>query len=467
MTSSNVAAFMVTNTSRSSNAGRNPSVPSTRIRAQQMGSIPHSHAHWVVIAILAGSLYLIFDAARFFAQQLSPVRLRRITGDPQTGGERRERRAAWTRFDAENFQLVSGALLQVALLVAFAATSMTFDELSFGSALLRAGLVWGGIVLGWKFILAMVPENIAELVLRGLIPVTHFFVIVFWPILYPLRRVADRLDRESDTADEDEEVTDEEVQAYIDVGEEEGILEASEGRLLQSIVDFGDRVARELMTPRIDVLAYDAKKPLADLARLFSDSKYSRIPIYQDSIDTIVGFVHIKEIFDAVLKGENKTPAELARPPYFVSETKKVSDLLKEFQTEHLQVAVVVDEYGGTAGIITIEDVVEEIVGDIADEHEDEDVAILDLGERTLQVSGLVRVEELEDKLGADLTGEDYETVAGLIFTTLGRVPGIGTVVKKNGFRFEVERADRRRIYRVKVSPDPDAARARAEEDEA
>ncbi|HET7706703.1 MAG TPA: hemolysin family protein [Thermoanaerobaculia bacterium] len=414
-----------------------------------MGStIPHFHAHWIVISILSGVLYLVFDAARFFAQQLSPVRLRRMTtGDAHL----------WNRFDAQNFQLVTGALLQIALLVALATTTMTLDEMSFGSALLRSTLLWAAIVLVWKFILAMVPENIAEMVLKGLIPVTHLFVLVFWPILYPLRKLAERFDQDGNGDDDGEDVTDEEVQAYIDVGEEEGILEAGEGQMLQSIVDFGDRVARELMTPRIDVLAFDARRPLAELARQFSESKYSRIPIYQESIDAITGIVHIKEIFDAVLKGETKPIADLARPPYFVSETKKVSELLKEFQTEHIQVAVVVDEYGGTAGIITIEDIVEEIVGEIADEHEDEEMTIVDTGTGTYMVSGLIRVEDLEEKLGATLSGDDYETVAGMIFTTTGRVPHVGTVIRKNGFRFEVDRADRRRIYRVKVSADPDA----------
>ncbi|MGZ8867264.1 MAG: hemolysin family protein [Thermoanaerobaculia bacterium] len=415
-------------------------------------SLPHFHAHWVMISILSGVLYLLFDAARFFAQQLSPVRLRRMTG-ADTEGEKRAIR--WTRFDAQNFQLVTGALLQIALLVALATTTMTLDEMSFGSALLRSTFFWAAIVLVWKFILAMVPENIAEMVLRGLIPVTHFFVLVFWPILYPLRKMAERFDRDGEGDEDGEEVTDEEVQAYIDVGEEEGILEAGEGQMLQSIVDFGDRVARELMTPRIDVLAFDARRPIEELARLFSESKYSRIPIYQESIDAITGFIHIKEIFDSVLKGEKKPIAELARPPYFVSETKKVSELLKEFQTEHIQAAVVVDEYGGTAGLITIEDIIEEIVGEISDEHEDEEVSIVDVGNGTFLVSGLLRVEQLEEKLGADLRGEDYETVAGLMFTTLGRVPGVGTVVVKNGYRFEVDRADRRRIYRVKISPAP------------
>src|SRR5437763_3499643 len=166
------------------------------------------------------------------------------------------------------------------------------------------------------------------------------------------------------------------------------------------------------MTSRIVVLAVDALQPMDELASLFSESKYSRITIYQNSIDTITGIVHIKEIFDAILRGERKTPTELARPPYFVSETKKVSDLLRELQTEHLQVAVVVDEYGGTAGIISIEDIIEDIVGEISDEHEDEEASIVELGDERYLVTGLLRVEELEKKLGADLSGGgDYETV--------------------------------------------------------
>jgi CBS domain containing-hemolysin-like protein len=210
------------------------------------------------------------------------------------------------------------------------------------------------------------------------------------------------------------------------------------------------------MTPRIDVQAFDAKRPLDELARLFSESKYSRIPIYTESIDAITGIVHIKEVFDAVVKNETRPVSELARPPYFVSETKKVSELLREFQSEHLQVAVVVDEFGGTAGIITIEDVIEDIVGEISDEHEDAEATIVDLGGDRYLVSGLLRVEEPEETLEADFSGGDYETVAGLIFTTLGRIPKVGAQVRRNGWIFEVDRADRRRIYRVKVGRDPE-----------
>lgn len=407
---------------------------------------------WVVIATLSGFLYLIFDAARYFAQQLSPVRLRRFSGAEGQG----DRRGRWTRYDSEIFQLVSGALLQVALVAAFAATVLAQFSMPIGRAALRAIILWAIIIVVWKFVLALVPDDLAEVALRGLIPLSHAFFYLFWPILFPLRRLIERIDRGSEAAAEDEQVTDEAVQAYIDVGEEEGILEESEGKLVQSIVDFGDRLAREIMTPRIDLLAFDARKPLTELARAFSESKYSRIPIYTESIDAITGIVHVKDALDAVLKGETKPVAELARPPYFVSESKKVSELLREFQSEHLQMAIVVDEYGGTAGVISIEDVVEEIVGEIADEHEDEEPTIVELGEGKYLVSGLLRVETLEETLRASLSGEDYETVAGLIFTTLGRIPSAGTAVSKNGYRFVVERADRRRIYRVRVEKEPE-----------
>src|SRR5438270_12846547 len=416
-----------------------------------MGSSSVWQITWIVLAAVGGILFLTFDAIRYFAQEISPVTLRRWSGD-----QAEERSSRWLHFDPRNLQLVSGSLLQIALVGAFIATIRALDREPIAVACGFAAVIWLIVVIVWKFVLAFVPEDVGEMILKALIPFSHFFYVLFWPVLFPMRRVFDRLDREEEEAHEDEEVTDEEVQAYIDVGEEEGILEGTEGKMIQSVVDFGDRVARELMTPRIDVLAFDATHPFDELARLFSDSKYSRLPIYEGSVDRIVGIVHIKEVFEALVKHETPPAAQIARPPYFISETKKVSELLREFQSEHIQVAVVVDEYGGTAGIITIEDVIEEIVGEIADEHEAVEATVVDLGNDEYLVSGLLRVETLEEMLDAHFAGEDYETVAGMIFTTLGRVPKAGTVVTKNGYRFEVDRADRRRIYRVRISRDPE-----------
>src|SRR5262245_11049100 len=403
-----------------------------------------SHTVWLWMAVVSGLLFLIFDASRYFTHQISPVTLRRWSGDPD-----QEVRSRWFQYDPLNLRLLNGAMLQIALAVALLATVRAFDSVKI------AVIVWVLIILLWKFALGFVPDDIGEILLRHIFPVSHFFYFLFWPLLYPLRRVAERLEREEQRDEESPEVTEEEVQAFIDVGEEEGILEASEGKMIHSVVEFGDRVARELMTPRIDVLAVDASRSLDELAQVFSESKYSRIPIYQESIDRITGIVHIKDVFDGIFRSESRTVAELARPPYFVSETKLVSELLREFQSEHLQVAVVVDEYGGTAGIITIEDVLEEIVGEIADEHEEEEATIVDLGNSEYLVSGQLRIDALEEMLDAQFGG-DYETVAGLIFTTLGRIPKSGATTRKNGYIFTVDRADRRRIYRVRVSRDPE-----------
>ena len=414
-----------------------------------MGS-SFSHGEWVAAAIVSGLFYIICDAARFFGLQVSDVTLRRWS--TETEGESGSR---WFVYEPRNLQLMSGALLQISLILAVITTVMAF-QLPLGEAVGSAAVLWLMIVIVWKFTLGLIPEDIGEIILKQMIPVSHFFYYLFWPLLFPLRRMFARLEQQEEQEAEPEQVTDEEVQAFIDVGEEEGILEPSEGKMIHSVVDFSDRVARELMTPRIDVLAFNARGSLEELGRLFSESKYSRIPVYTDSIDAITGIVHIKDVFDAIMKKENKTIAEIVRPPFFVPETKKVSELLREFQSEHMQVAVVVDEFGGTAGMITIEDIVEEIVGDIGDEHEELDATVVDLGNDEYLVSGLLRVETLEEMLDAHFAGEDYETVAGMIFTILGRVPKSGTVVSKNGYRFEVDRADRRRIHRVKISRDPE-----------
>ena len=170
-----------------------------------------------------------------------------------------------------------------------------------------------------------------------------------------------------------------------------------------------------------------------------------------------IWIVHIKDLFDALLRPEKRSLRDLARPAYFVPETKLVSELLREFQIEHLQIAVVVDEYGGTAGLITIEDIIEEIVGDISDEHEDTEESVVEVENGVYLVNGMFRVDSLEELMHAEIRGDGYETVAGLIFTSLGRVPTVGETVRKNGVMFEVERADRKRIYRVRVSREPES----------
>jgi putative hemolysin len=410
---------------------------------------PMAESQALTLAILFGLFFLLFDALQFFIVQMGPVKFRRWSGE----GDRRSTLAQ----SPHQVTIVLGSLVQLCLV---ASAVFTYVHLSaratYGSAITKALLLWALIVVVWKVLLAVLPESIEEVTVRTLLPISQLFVWLFWPIVFPLSRLHAHAEARREENDENDDVSDEEVQAYIDVGEEEGILEEGEGKLVQSIVDFGDRIARELMTPRIDMLAFDVSGSLEDLARLFAESKYSRIPVYEQSVDKIVGIVHVKDLFDAYLRDRATPVRSLTREAYFVSETKNVSDLLREFQLEHLQIAVVVDEYGGTAGLISIEDIVEEIVGEIADEHEEEEESVVEVDRGVYLLNGTVRIEKIEELFEVDAQGESYETVAGLIFTSIGRVPGVGERVAKDGLIFEVDHVDRKRIYRVKVFRDPD-----------
>jgi CBS domain containing-hemolysin-like protein len=268
--------------------------------------------------------------------------------------------------------------------------------------------------------------------------------------------------------DEDEdgdEASDEEIEAFIDVGTREGILEPQEGEMLWSLVDFGDTQAKSVMTPRIDIVCAPLDTPLAGLAQRFVDSGHSRMPIFEGSIDHIVGILHIRDLLRAHLATEHPDPLpsdaappglppslqSILQPPLFVPETKPLRELLRELQARHQQVAIVVDEYGGTAGLVTIEDLLEEIVGDLSDEHDAKEPEVEQLGDGSYRLDGRAHVEELEDLFQVKVEDGGYETVAGLIFTALGHVPEMGESVETNGLRFTVEAVADRRIEKVHV----------------
>lgn len=410
----------------------------------------------VILAVVSGLVYLGFDAGRYFLHHVSPVKLRQWSGsDPRFAVGSR-----WFQYNKQHFSLVTGILLQISMIGAIAMTVVALSPHGIGVAVGGAALIWGLVSVIWKFVLATVSEERAEAAVRVLIPVSHVFYFVLWPLLFPLRILL-RLLVEREEEEEDEEVTEEEVQAYIDVGEEEGILEEGEGKLLQSIVEFGDSIAREVMTPRVDLFAIRAEATFDELVEMFDESKFSRLVVYEGDVDHVIGFVHIKDAFAAIRHGGSPPIREVTRPALFVSETKKVAELLREFQIERQQIAIVIDEFGGTAGIISIEDLLEEIVGEILDEHEDPDVqSWVELDDGVFLVSGLMKIEDLEDLTGEEIEvdDDDFETVAGLVFKETGRIPRVGESVRRGNLTLAVDRADRKRIYRVRVAVGNDEA---------
>ncbi|TNF84298.1 MAG: HlyC/CorC family transporter [Acidobacteria bacterium] len=251
---------------------------------------------------------------------------------------------------------------------------------------------------------------------------------------------------------EDEDgVTEDEIEAFIDVGTKEGILDPGEEELIMGVIDFGDTLVRSVVTPRIDIVCASVDSDMDELADLFLSSKHSRIPIYQESVDHIVGVLHIRDL----LRGQRSTIPmaleDLAMPPYFVPETKPLNELLREFQEQRQQIAIVVDEYGGTAGIVTVEDLLEEIVGEIEDEHDEAAPVQEALPDGSWRIDGRESLELLDELFDVDIEQEPFETVGGLIFGRLGSVPRPGEAVESHGLRLMVERIDGRRIRSVLV----------------
>ena len=247
-----------------------------------------------------------------------------------------------------------------------------------------------------------------------------------------------------------------------EAADEQGLIEGDERRLLQSIVDFGDTLVREVMTPRPDMVAIGRDATYDELRALFREQEYSRFPVYNENLDNIVGFVFIKDLLrlDAPESGQARLQPDLARfirPATFVPETKRVAEMLKEFQRKQVQIAIAVDEYGGTAGLVTIEDLLEEIVGEIRDEYDVELEPVVDEGHGAFVFSAKVNIDEVRDRLGIEIEPEGFETVGGYVLTRVGRVPAVGETFDIDGLQVEVLEAERRRIHKVRMrlAPQP------------
>jgi CBS domain containing-hemolysin-like protein len=244
------------------------------------------------------------------------------------------------------------------------------------------------------------------------------------------------------------------LEAQTEGNGEQGLIEEEGRKLLQSIVDFGDTLVREVMTPRPDMVAISADATLADLRELFQEQEYSRIPVYGENLDNILGLVYVKDLIqlEGATDDLHLQPdlPQLLRPATFVPETKRVADLLKEFQRKQTQIAIVVDEYGGTAGLATIEDLLEEIVGEIRDEYDVETEPVTEEPDGSFIFSGKVNFDEVCDRLDVAVEPEGFETVGGYVLTRVGRVPAVGETFELDGMQVEVLEAERRRIHRVR-----------------
>ncbi|MGK2907083.1 MAG: hemolysin family protein [Desulfuromonadales bacterium] len=247
-------------------------------------------------------------------------------------------------------------------------------------------------------------------------------------------------------------LTEKELQEAINSSEEQGILNESEGDMLQSIFEFGDTIAREVMVPRTDMVCSPAEASLSDFLELIIRSGHSRIPLYEGSTDQIVGVVYAKDLLRHWgASNETLKLTDVMRTPYFIPETKRIENLLVDFRTRRVHMAIAVDEYGGTSGLITIEDLLEEIVGDIQDEYDLEVAWVRPQEDGSLLVDARTNVDVLEEYYNLDIPQDKFDTVGGYLFHLLGKVPKAGEKIIDNGLVLFVEESDERKIGQVRI----------------
>jgi magnesium and cobalt transporter len=345
--------------------------------------------------------------------------------------------------------LRSLCLLGVALSLAVAASTL---GAAASTALGVGAAAVGGAIVGEAVLARAVAARDPRRALRRTAWILRIAHVVALPIVAPVGRVADRLRARApvptDGADGGQ---DEEVEALIEVGERTGILEAAEGEMMRGIVDLDATRVREIMTPRTDIVALPADTSVQAARRRLLEVGHTRLPVFQGSIDNVVGVLHGRDLFHAWEQHEEERAiAGYLRPAVFVPETLSAAELLTEMrQRTHL--AVVVDEYGGVAGLVTLEDVLEEIVGDIRDEHDAEETLVRADADGSWVVDAVAHVEELEELFGVEFGEREFDTVGGLVVSSFGRVPAVGETTSVAGLSVEVLEADGRRVQSVRI----------------
>ena len=395
-------------------------------------------------------------------RQLSDVGLRRLAAEADEHPT-----ARYTQFLQEilenrsHFSFTLSAAIQI-FLVAFTVlvTYVSMQWLPSNILALFIALALGLVLAGIfrQFIPRLIALRNPEGKLLFLLPILRPFYRLLAFAVEPWRRSFDRLRRQEQLEDalaaEVAEDNGDDIEALIDVGEAEGIIEEEERELIQSAIEFGDTSVGEVMTPRTEIVALPHTATVRDARNLMIDSKHSRLPVYREQMDNIEGFIYVRDLLQSWAADQVEAPiTSFIRSIYCVPETKPVAKLLEEMQKAHAYLAIVIDEYGGVAGLVTVEDILEEIVGEI----EDEDISREDLEEivaandGAYEVQGGTEIGKIEDLFDMEIEADDFTTIAGLVIAEKGSVPRPGERLNFRGLEVEVLEADEKRIGRLRV----------------
>ncbi|MFZ2488416.1 MAG: hemolysin family protein [Anaerolineae bacterium] len=412
------------------------------------GSLPA----WLALVAGIGASGLA-AAAEVSLEAISGAHARRLVDE----GTPRERALQVLLDDLTRFRLALLLLTALAWVVVTTAASWlalraagTWN-MAILLALLLAGLVIVLVQTAARTWAARWPEPVAVQRLGG---VVQGVALVLTPLVSPLHSLARLLrgPREEAASAGSSLLSDDGLRYLINTAEEPGLIEAGEKKMIASIFELGEMAVRVVMVPRIDVVAVPERTTLREVLDVTVQAGHSRIPVYHDTIDNIQGVLYAKDLLLPFRDGrDDLLITELMRPAYFVPESKRVDDLLQELQQRRVHMAIVVDEYGGTAGVVTIEDLLEEIVGDIQDEYDSETPMSHKVDEREFVFDGQIRIDEVNEILDVDLPSEENDTLGGFIYSELGAMPAVGSRVVYENLTLEVQKVEGRRIVQVRV----------------
>ena len=407
----------------------------------------------MLIALLV--LSALFSSSETALTTVNRIRIRTLAGQ----GDKRAMTLLAVLQNPE--KMLSVILIGNNVVNLYASSLATTVTLSlFGSKLVGVAtgiLTLAVLVFGEVAPKTMASRNAEQIALRAAGPV-KVLMWLFTPLVFVVNNLARFVMKlfGADRPGKRELMTAEELRTIVQVGHEDGVIENSERKMIDNVFDFGDRSARDIMIPRIDMTCIDVEAGYDELMEVVREEKYTRIPVYKESADTIVGILNIK---DLLFRAQDKPfrIAELMRKPLFTYEQKKTSELMVEMLKNYTNLAIVLDEYGVTAGMVTMEDILEEIVGEIRDEYDrDEEKSIRRIAPNTYLIEGNVKIDDVNDVLQLHLASEDYESIGGYVLEQLEHFPKEGECVTKGGISFTVTRMEQTRIAEVKLSLTPE-----------
>ncbi len=291
----------------------------------------------------------------------------------------------------------------------------------------------------------------AEKVSIGVAKIISGVVIISTPVVKVMNLITNGLIRilGGDTSGKTPTITEAELKTMVNVSHEEGVLEVDERRMINNVFDFGDSKAKDVMTPRTDMICVEDNITYDEIVSIFKEERFSRLPVYHESVDNIVGILYVKDII--FIDVEHFKTTDYMREPFFTYESKPISELFSEMRNNRIPAAIVLDEYGGTSGLVTLEDMVEEIVGDIADEYDEQEKEIEVIKEDEFVVDGSTRLEDVNEMIGLHLESEDFDTIGGYVIGILGSLQDGGEEVEENGIKIVVEEVDKNRIEKLRI----------------